>query len=131
MILRLFLLFTIIPTIEIFLLIRVGRLIGPFPTIGLLLLLSALGAWLVRSQGFAILRRIQDELARGRLPATELFDGALVLAGGLLLMTPGFFTDILGLVLLIPRLRIGVRALLRRWLQRRLDRGMTVVIRRF
>lgn len=130
MLLRIFLLFTIVPVVEIYLIIRVGSLIGALPTVLLLLAVSSAGAWLVRTQGFALMRRIQSELAQGRLPAAELLDGALVLVGGVLLLTPGFFTDLLGLVLLIPASRALIKQFVGLWLQRRLDRG-TITIGRF
>jgi UPF0716 protein FxsA len=130
MLIRLFILFAVIPVIEIYLLIKVGSLIGALPTVALVLSTSLAGAWLVRHQGFEILRRIQSELAQGRLPAAELLDGAMVLVGGVLLLTPGFFTDFLGLFFLIPFTRAAIKQFARLWLQRRLSRG-TITIRRF
>jgi len=131
MMVRLFLLFAVVPVIEVYLLIKVGRLVGPLSTVAILLLISLVGAWLVRHQGFQILRRIQDELALGRLPAAELVDGALVLVGGVLLLTPGFFTDFLGLFFLIPASRAVLKRFLGLWLQSRLVDGKTIVVRRF
>ncbi|ANA40986.1 MULTISPECIES: FxsA family protein [Geobacter] len=130
MLLRLFLIFSVVPIIELYLLIRVGKLIGALPTVALLLVVSLAGAWLVRSQGFVILRRIQDELALGRLPAAGLLDGALVLLGGLLLLTPGFFSDVVGLFFIVPPTRAVIKQFLGLWLQNRLARGQ-FVIRRF
>jgi UPF0716 protein FxsA len=130
MLLRLFLIFSVVPIIELYLLIRVGKLIGALPTVALLLLISLAGAWLVRSQGFVILRRIQEELAMGRLPAAGLLDGALVLLGGLLLLTPGFFSDVVGLFFIIPPTRAVIKQFLGLWIQNRLARGQ-FVIRRF
>jgi len=130
MLIRLFILFAVVPVIEVYLLIKVGSLIGPLPTVALLLSISLAGAWLVRHQGFEIMRRIQSELAQGRLPAAELLDGAMVLVGGVLLLTPGFFTDFLGLFFLIPFTRAVIKQLVRLWLQRRLSRG-TITIRCF
>ena len=130
MLVRLFILFTVVPVIELYLLIKVGRVIGALPTVALVLGISLAGAWLVRHQGFEIARRIQAELAQGRLPAAELLDGALVLVGGVLLLTPGFFTDFLGLFFLIPFTRAVIKQLLGRWLQRRIGRGV-ITIRRF
>jgi UPF0716 protein FxsA len=127
---RLFILFAVIPVIEVYLLIKVGSLIGALPTVALLLSISLAGAWLVRHQGFGILRRIQAELAQGRLPAAELLDGAMVLVGGVLLLTPGFFTDLLGLFFLIPLTRAVMKQFAGLWLQRRLGRGV-ITIRRF
>jgi UPF0716 protein FxsA len=124
---RLFILFAAIPVIEIYLLIKAGSLIGALPTVALLLLISMAGAWLVRHQGFGLLRRIQAELAVGRLPAGELLDGALVLVGGVLLLTPGFFTDFLGLFLLIPVTRTLVKRFAVFWIRQRLTRGVITI----
>lgn len=129
MLLRLFLLFTVVPVIELYLLIRVGRLIGALPTVALILAISMAGAWLVRAQGFAILGRVRSELAQGRIPAGDLLDGALVLVGGILLLTPGFFTDFLGLFFLIPPARRVIKQFLGLWLQRKLASGQFVVRR--
>ncbi|GFO55993.1 membrane protein FxsA [Geomonas sp. Red276] len=130
MFLRLILLFTIIPVIEIYLLIKIGSLIGGFPTVALLLAISLVGAWLVRHQGFRILAEIQRELAQGRLPASQLMDGALVLVGGVLLMTPGFFTDFLGIFFLVPVTRSLIKMWVGLWLQKRLMKGGTIVVGR-
>lgn len=130
MFLKLFLLFTIVPIVELYLLIRVGRLIGALPTVLLVLAISLAGAWLVRAQGFAILTRIRADLGQGRLPAAGLLDGALALLGGLLLLTPGFCTDFLGLFFLIPATRAIIKQFLGLWLQNKLARGQFIV-RRF
>ena len=129
MLIRLFLLFTIVPIIEIYLIIKTGQVFGPLPTVFLLLAISFAGSWLVRSQGFQTMRNIQSELASGRLPAAQLMDGAMVLVGGVLLLTPGFFTDLLALFFLIPFTREFIKQMVGTWLQRRLARG-TIVIRR-
>jgi UPF0716 protein FxsA len=130
MFLKLFLLFLLVPVIEIYLIIKVGSLIGALPTVALLLCISLAGAWLVRHQGFSVLRRIQSELAQGRLPASELLDGAMILVGGVMLLTPGFFTDVFGLFFLIPVTRSIIKQFIGIWLQRRLGRG-AITIRRF
>jgi UPF0716 protein FxsA len=125
---RLFILFTVVPVIEIYLIIKTGQAIGPLPTVLLLLAISFAGAWLVRAQGFQTMRSIQSELASGRLPATQLMDGAMILVGGTLLLTPGFFTDLLALFFLIPITRDMIKRVAGSWLQQRLARG-TIVIR--
>lgn len=130
MLFRLFLIFSVVPVIELYLLIRIGRSIGALPTVALLLLISFAGAWLVRHQGFAILGTIKSELAAGRIPAASLLDGAAVLAGGILLLTPGFFTDLLGLFFLIPVTRAMIKQYLGLWLQRKLAGGQIVIHRR-
>jgi UPF0716 protein FxsA len=128
---KLFLLFLIVPVIEIYLLIKVGSLIGGLPTVAILLAISFLGAYLVRSQGFRIISQVREELARGRLPAAQMLDGALVLVGSLLLMTPGFFTDFVGIFFLIPATRRIIKLWLGLWLQARLSKGGVVMRRRF
>lgn len=130
MLIRLFILFTVVPIIEVYLLIQIGGLIGALPTVALLLSISLAGAWLVRHQGFSILRRIQSEMMQGRLPAGDLLDAALVLVGGVLLVTPGFFTDFLGLFFLIPFTRTFIKRVAVLWLQRRLSQG-TFTVRKF
>ena len=112
MLLPLVLLFIVVPIAELAVLIQVGQVIGVWWTIGLLVLDSILGSLLMRSQGRATWRRFNDTTRAGRVPAREVLDGALVIFGGALLLTPGFITDILGLFLLIPPTRALVRAVL-------------------
>jgi UPF0716 protein FxsA len=100
-----FLVVLIIPFVEIYLLLQVGSLIGAFPTIFLVVFTAVLGSWLLKQQGFATLQRFQESLARGTLPAYEIIEGVLILLGGALLLTPGFITDMIGFVFLIPQLR--------------------------
>jgi UPF0716 protein FxsA len=130
MLLRLFLIFTIVPIIEVWLLIKVGRVIGALPTVAILLAISMAGAWLARSQGFRVVVSIQNELAAGRLPSAHILDGAFILAGGILLLTPGFFTDFLGLFFLIPATRSLLKLWLGRWLEQKLRSGGFVIGRR-
>ncbi|VAX14559.1 FxsA protein [hydrothermal vent metagenome] len=101
----LFLLFLSIPVIEIYLLIRVGEVIGAIPTIFMVVFTAVLGVTLLRWQGLVTLTEVQAAMARGELPAMALLEGALLLIAGALLLTPGFFTDTIGFVLLIPPLR--------------------------
>jgi UPF0716 protein FxsA len=107
--LLLFALFIVVPLVELYVIIQVGQAIGALPTIGLLLLDSLLGAWLLRSQGRAVWRRFQETLGAGRAPAREVLDGVLVIAGGALLLAPGFITDVFGALLLAPPSRSLVR----------------------
>lgn len=93
------------PLIELYFLIRVGSVIGALPTIALTLGTAALGLWLVRLQGLGVLTRVGRSLAVDELPALDLMDGALLLVAGLFLLLPGFVTDALGFLLLIPPLR--------------------------
>jgi UPF0716 protein FxsA len=101
----LFLLVLIIPFLEIYLLIAVGGIIGAVPTVFLVVLTAALGAWLLKQQGLATFQRFQTSLAQGIVPAYEMVEGPIILVGGALLLTPGFITDLLGLACLIPQLR--------------------------
>ena len=99
------LLFLLVPLLEIWLLIKVGGIIGALPTVALVVLTAVLGAALARQQGLATLQRLQASLARGEAPAVEMLEGVLLLIGALLLLTPGFFTDALGFACLIPPVR--------------------------
>jgi len=109
MFLRLLLLFTVVPLVELFLLVKLGTVVGVGPTIGLVIFTGVLGAWLARQQGLGVLRRLRVELAEGRLPAGALIDGLLILVAGAVLLTPGLLTDALGFVLLVPPSRAVVR----------------------
>lgn len=97
-----FVLFLIIPIIEIFFLIKVGEIIGAFPTIILVVLTAVIGAGLLRQQGLSTLARFQQNLSTGKLPAQEMVEGILLAVGGALLMTPGFVTDTMGFLCLLP-----------------------------
>lgn len=99
---QLLLLFTIVPLVELFLLIEVGKIIGTWPTIFLVAATGFFGVLLARTQGLQILYRIQQEMNRGSLPGEELLDGICILVGGAVLLTPGLITDLLGFALLIP-----------------------------
>ncbi len=105
-------LFIVVPIAELAVLIQIGQLIGVWWTIALLVADAILGSLLARSQGRSVWRRFNDALRAGRPPAREVMDGALVLFGGALLLTPGFLSDILGLFLLLPPTRAFVRAVL-------------------
>jgi len=109
MFLRLLLLFTVVPLIELFLLIKIGGVIGVVPTIAIVIGTGVLGAGLARWQGLAVLRRINDDMTAGRLPTDALIDGLLILVAAAVLLTPGLLTDTLGLVLLVPASRAVVR----------------------
>jgi UPF0716 protein FxsA len=100
-----FLVVLIIPFAEIYLLLQVGAVIGAFPTIFLVVFTAALGAWLLRQQGFSTFQRFQASLARGEIPAYEMIEGPIILVGGVLLLTPGFITDMLGFACLVPQIR--------------------------
>ena len=115
---RLILLFTLVPLVELFILIKIGGQIGALNTIGLVIVTAMLGATLARTEGLRTLQQIQSSLSQGRIPAEELIDGVLIFAGGILLITPGVLTDLFALVLLFPYTRLHFK----RWLRRRFDR---------
>ncbi|MBW2055972.1 MAG: FxsA family protein [Deltaproteobacteria bacterium] len=118
--LRLLAVFTIIPLIEILLLLEVGTRIGTLNTLFLILLTGLVGAYLMHIQGFAVLGEIQNDLARGVPPARKILEGALVLAGGILLLTPGFFTDGIGMLLLVPQTRRCLLKKIQRAIEKRI-----------
>lgn len=99
-------LFFALPLIEIYFLIQVGEVIGALPTILLVVLTAVLGAVLLRQQGLSTLARFQQSVAKGEMPAAALLEGVMLLIGGILLMTPGFFTDAIGFACLLPYSRI-------------------------
>lgn len=117
------LLFLVVPIFELYVIVQVADAIGVLATIGLLILDSLVGGWLMKREGMGVLRRLQAKLSAGELPSTELVDGFLILFGGALMLAPGFVTDILGMGLLLP----PVRAVVRRVISRRFK---TVVISR-
>ena len=98
-------LFLIVPVVEIYVIVQVGQEIGALPTIALLLIESAIGAWLVKREGRRAWQALKGAVGTGRLPSSELADAALVLVGGTLLLTPGFVTDIFGFFLILPLTR--------------------------
>ena len=114
------LLFVVVPILELAILIQLGQLVGPWWTILILLADAALGSWLVKLEGRRAWRGLQDALASHRMPATELADGALILVGGTLLITPGFISDVVGLFCILPMTRPVARRLLTRVITRRL-----------
>jgi UPF0716 protein FxsA len=110
----LLLLFLVVPIVELYVIIQVGQEIGALYTIGLLLLISVVGAWLAKREGLGVWRRINQQVNAGKVPGAELVDAFLILLAGALLLTPGFITDVLAIVLLIPPTRAFIRRTLRR-----------------
>ena len=115
--LKLLLAFTIIPIIEIYLLIEIGSIFGALTAIILVILTGFLGAFMARMQGLQTLFRIQESLREGRMPSGELLDALLIVIAGLVLLTPGFLTDSAGFLLLIPITRNSIKS----WLQRKIE----------
>ena len=104
----LLILFIVVPIIEIYFLIQVGSAIGVLPTILLVIATAVLGTALLRQQGMSTMRRYQENVQAGKMPAGELLEGLALLVGGVLLLTPGFFTDAIGFTLLLPPTRKGM-----------------------
>ena len=114
-------LFIGVPFAELYVLLQVGHAIGVVNTLGLLILISVVGAWLAKREGLGVLRRMQRSVDAGRVPGTELVDAFLILLAAALMLTPGFLTDILAILLLLPPVRAVVRRELRRRLARRIQ----------
>lgn len=114
----LLLLFIGIPIFEIYLLISVGRLIGVWLTIFIVILTAVIGTQLLRQQGLATVQKVQMALAQGQVPAEALLEGLLLLVGGALLLTPGFFTDIVGFMCLLPYPRLYLVRWLNHYIQK-------------
>ncbi len=115
--------FTVVPVVEISLLFEVGNQIGGWTTLWIVLVTGVVGASLARSQGLAVLNQVQRELAHGAMPTQIVFEGFLIFAGGLLLLTPGFVTDILGLSMVIPGSRYLLGLVLQRWMKNKIKMG--------
>lgn len=105
MLFKFFSLFLIIPVVEIYLLIKIGEIIGAVNTVLIILVTAIIGAYLTKSQGLSVLRQIQDATRQGYMPGNELLHGLFVLIGGFALLTPGLLTDIIGISMLIPQIR--------------------------
>jgi UPF0716 protein FxsA len=128
MALVLILVFLVAPLVELAVIVQVAGSIGVANTIGLLIAVSLLGGWLAKREGLGVLRRIQTALDRGQLPSTEVVDGGLILLAGALMIAPGFISDVLALLLLIPPTRAILRYPVLRYVSRR---GQVAVGNRF
>jgi UPF0716 protein FxsA len=120
--------FILVPIAELAVILTVGDAIGLVPTLLLLLGISVTGAWLSKREGLAAWRRFQLALAEGRVPTVEVADGAMILLAGALLLTPGFLSDVVGVLLLLPPTRAMIRRLVPRLAARRLGRRGRVVV---
>jgi len=120
---KLMLLFILTPLVELAILVYLGTIIGALYTIIIVVVTGIVGAILARNQGLATLSRIRSSLEQGIIPSNELFAGALILVGGLLLLTPGIITDIIGFTVLIPRTRRIIGKCVRSWIDRRIRKG--------
>ena len=120
---KLFLLFTLVPLAELFLLVRIGTYAGFWPTVALVVATGFVGAWLARSELRRVMRGWADSLARGQVPEQGLLDGLLVVVAGVLLVTPGVLTDAFAILLLVPFTRARIRRRIRAWVERRITDG--------
>lgn len=120
---KLLILFVIVPVTELYILIEVGKRIGGLTTISIIILTGIIGAYLVKGQGFMILKKIQSDLNEGIIPGDSLIQGAIILVGGIFLLTPGFVTDIIGFIFLIPVSRRVVEKYLLKWLKGKIKEG--------
>jgi UPF0716 protein FxsA len=120
---KLFLLFTLIPVIELTLLIKIGSIIGTFNTITIVILTAIIGAYMVRLEGFGVMTRIQRDMQEGIFPAEELINGMMILLAGALLLTPGFFTDAVGFLMVFPVSRNFIKRFARRYIEKKMSTG--------
>lgn len=123
----LLLLFIVVPLVELALLIQLGQVVGLPATLALIVFTGALGAWLARRQGLAVVRQVQDEMAGGRIPAGPIVDGVIILLAAAVLMTPGVLTDACGFLCLVPAFRRWLKGVLRRRFERSVRQGRTTV----
>jgi UPF0716 protein FxsA len=107
-------LFLLVPLAELYVIIQVGQAFGALNTIALLIVISAVGAWLAKREGVSVWRRFQHQVESGSVPGKEIADGVMILFAGALLMSPGFLTDLLGIALLLPPVRAVIRGALMR-----------------
>ena len=129
MFLRLFLLFTVVPAIELFLIIKVGSVIGALNTILIIVFTGILGAYYAREQGFKVVNNIQQKMQQGVAPGDDLINGAMLLVGGAFLITPGFLTDFAGFSLIFPPTREAIKVGVKRYLEKRVRQGKVKVYR--
>jgi UPF0716 protein FxsA len=119
---RLVALFILVPLLETYLFLQIGAWIGPLPALIIIVATGFLGAWLTRTQGLSVIKRFRAALAQGRIPQQEVVEGLLILIAGVLLLTPGFLTDAVGYLLLVPPLRLRAGNALRHYLLERFQR---------
>ena len=123
MFVRLLLLFTLVPIVELAVLIEIGQHLGVLPTVALVLATGALGATLARREGIQAFHRLRDSSGQGSFPGEAILDGVLILGGGLLLLTPGILTDLLGFAALVPGTRYFIKYYLKTAIERRIRSG--------
>ena len=121
MLLKLFLAFTLIPFAELYLLIKIGYYLGAFNTILVVIVTGIVGAYLAKLQGIKTMMRVRESLNRGELPAEEMLDALLIFVAGMVLITPGFITDLAGIVILVPKTRFWFK----HWLRKKFDQWIS------
>lgn len=120
---KLFLIFAVIPVIELALLIKIGSVIGTLNTITIVILTALIGAYMVKLEGLGVMSRIQKNMQEGIFPGEELINGMMILIAGALLLTPGFFTDIIGFLMVFPFSRNHIKKIVRRYIEKKMSSG--------
>ena len=123
MLFKLFLIFAVIPVIELALLIKIGSIIGTFNTIAIVILTAIIGAYMVKLEGLGVMYRIQKNMQEGIFPGEELINGMMILIAGALLLTPGFFTDIIGFLMVFPFSRNHIKKIARHYIEKKMSSG--------
>jgi UPF0716 protein FxsA len=118
---KLFILFTLIPVIELALLIKIGSIIGLFNTIAIVIMTALIGAYMVKMEGIGVMYRIQQNMQEGIFPAEELINGMMILVAGALLLTPGFFTDVIGFLMVFPVSRNYIKKIAKSYMKRKMS----------
>ena len=122
-------LFTVLPLLDVVVLTLIGREVGFWQTVFLVIVSGVLGAWLAKAQGIRVWTGIRRDLSEGRVPSQGVVDGVIILFAGGMLAAPGFLTDILGLLLLVPQVRAPIKAFLRRRFEQALQSGQVQILR--
>ncbi len=123
----LLMIFILVPIIELAVLLELGKHLGLFGTLGLIVLTGVIGAALAKMEGLKLILDIQNEMRFGRIPAPKLVDGVIILVAGVMLITPGLLTDVAGFMLLIPSFRDFIRKIAREAIRKRIDKGVIEV----
>jgi UPF0716 protein FxsA len=118
---KLFILFTLVPVIELALLIKIGSIIGLFNTITIVIMTALIGAYMVKMEGIGVMYRIQQNMQEGIFPAEELINGMFILVAGALLLTPGFFTDVIGFLMVFPVSRNFLKKIAKSYMKRKMS----------
>lgn len=121
------LLFTVVPIVELYFLIRVGQYLGASTTIMIVVFTGIFGAYLARLEGLRVFYSVQKDMQEGKMPASQILDGLLILIGAVLLITPGFLTDALGFALVIPNTRAFIKVLVKQYMQKIIDKKEGVI----